>query len=150
MSAPVVKVTGRVLTFSEAARQRNPHLFGGASSAPTGAKRIKQERGPLLNKLEADWLAVLRAKDPWAPIRSQSVRLRLANGAWYKPDHYCSSWKWGDGACPTAWECKGPRQVKGCAKGLLALKVAAHEWPEIRFVLVWREGGQWRTQTVLP
>lgn len=108
------------------------------------ASRVRQETKPRLNKLESDWLAVLRVTYPGVTIHSQSWRVEIASGAWYKVDH-CAviDGRW------TAWECKGPSKTKGCAKGLLALKVAAKEFPEVHWILVWREDGHWKQQTIV-
>lgn len=106
-------------------------------------KRIRQSSKPLMNKLETDWLNKLRSERPTVTYLPQSVRLKIATGAWYKPDVFCFEFL-------MAYECKGPKFVKGCSKGLLALKVAAKEYPQIRFVLVWREKGQWFEQPVIP
>lgn len=134
----------------------NPHLLPGAEQ-PKGKplvqvfaeeeerKRIRQETKPLLNKLETDWGELLKRDPAITHLRPQSLRLKIANGAWYKPD-----WTGLCGGRLICWECKGPKQVKGCGKGLLTLKVAARTYPEIGFVLVWREGGSWYHQEVLP
>ena len=111
-----------------------------------GAARIRQPSKPLCNKLEAAWRDYLMATLPAGTvIRSQSLKVRLASGAFYKPDF--TAWIAGR---LTAWECKGPRANKGRQSGILAVKVAADQWPEVRFVLVTRQGGQWATQVVQP
>ena len=120
------------------------------------ARRIRQDSKPLLNKLEGEWFEQIKNLHPdYPPVRPQAKRYQIGRGAWYKPDFTCSAWPaTSHGAATTvmetAWECKGPSCVKGVAKGLLALKVAAHEWPEVRFVLAWKEGGKWFEQAVLP
>jgi hypothetical protein len=116
------------------------------------SKRIKQDTKPKMNKLESDWLKVLSCQFPNYPRpRGQEKRYLLANGAWYRPDITTTLWPCPDGpARETAWECKGPKQMKNVARGILTLKVAAHQWPEVRWVLVWRERGEWLTQEVLP
>lgn len=107
-------------------------------------KRIRQgEKTP--NKLEADWRKHLESVNPEQKFRAQSIRFRIANGAWYKPD--LISWHEGRVIC---WETKGPKQMKGVARGVLTIKVAAGLWPEVRFILVWREEGVWKKQVVLP
>lgn len=111
-------------------------------------KRIRQSSKPLLNKLETEWFAVLNAQFPNFPRpRAQAKRYRLGNGIWYKPDFSASSWP-GDGpAKETCWEVKGPHAFRG---GLENLKVAAGLYPEIRWILVWKEKGRWQQQNVLP
>ena len=113
----------------------------GPRTAP--ASRIRQDKKPLMNKLEQDWFRILQRRHPGVSIRPQAKRYKLCSGAWYKPDMTAVL----DGV-ETAWECKGPSVVKGVSKGLLALKFAAHEWPEVRFWLVWRSDGEWRAQRI--
>lgn len=116
------------------------------------AKRINQNSKPLMNKLESEWFAILNAQFPNYPRpRAQAKRYKIANGAWYKPDITCSSWPVENSpAQETAFECKGPKQMKNIDRGILTIKTAAHQWPEVRFVLVWKENGQFKTQHVLP
>ena len=174
MSLPEIKVTGRVLTLSQSTLKRNPNLGGGsvspqcrdqrvpgkeslvdlAASSAVGARpsRIRQSAKPILNHLEQDWYDRIKDQYPnYPPIRKQSKRFRIGNGAWYKPDLTCSIYPVAGGpARETAWECKGPKQMKNIARGILTLKTAATQWPEVRFVLVWRELGEWKEQEVLP
>jgi hypothetical protein len=150
-------------------RRLNPHLYGGAerennlpavtpkaqSPAPDAScffkgvgpptKRIRQSSKPLLNELETKWQSEMHHRWPQARIHAQSLRFRLANGAWYKPDFFAIIYGF-----PQAYECKGPRQGKNVDRGLLALKCAASQYPEIAFSLVWKEGGVWYQQAVLP
>lgn len=112
---------------------------------PASAHRVRQEHKPLLNKLESDYHALLKVMHPTVHWRLQARRYRLANGVWYKPDITGLV----DGR-EVAYECKGPKEVKGCSKGIAIAKIAAHEWPEVRFVLIWREAGQWFDQELLP
>jgi hypothetical protein len=123
-----------------------------ALKADTKSKRIKQDAKPLMNKLESDWFTILNAQFPnYARPRAQAKRYKIANGAWYKPDVTATSWPVEGGPSQeTAWECKGPRQMKNIDRGMLTIKTAAHQWPEVRFVLVWKESGVWKTQHVLP
>ena len=120
-----------------------------ANAAP--GIRIRQDSKPLMNKLEAEWFAILSAQFPNYPRpRAQAKRYKLANGAWYRPDVTASSWPdEGGWARETAWECKGPSCMKNVARGLLAIKFAAAQWPEIAFWLVWKEKNQWKSQKVL-
>jgi hypothetical protein len=121
------------------------------STAAPGV-RIRQSSRPLMNKLEAEWFAILSAQFPNYPRpRAQAKRYKLANGAWYRPDVTSSSWPDDGGwAKETAWECKGPKQMKNVARGMLTIRFAAAQWPEVAFWLVWKENGQWKMQRVLP
>lgn len=112
-----------------------------------GAKRIRQSSKPLLNKLEEEYQRILIDKSPYAnpKVYPQAIRFRLANGAWYKPD--LVSWNYGNMRC---FEVKGPKGMKGQPKGLMTLKVAAAQYPEVDWYLVWKENGQWQEQLVLP
>lgn len=108
---------------------------------PPPPKRIRQSSKPLLNNLEQKWLSVLQQQRD-AIIYAQSMRFKLANGIWYKPDFLVFH-----GPIVTAYECKGPHAFRG---GFENLKVAAHQYPNIKWVLVWVENGMWREQVVLP
>lgn len=137
------------LPMSSAARRLNAHLLpvGGGGALPAGTvgipgKRLRQSAAPILNKLETRLEAWLAAVYPGEKIRAQAKRYRLANGIWYKADFSAviAGQEW-------AWEAKGPKAFRG---GFENLKVASATWPEVRFVLVWEEGGAWRTQEILP
>jgi hypothetical protein len=116
-----------------------------AVPAPT-AKRVRQDPKPVLNGLETAWRDRLRTTLPTGTvIHEQAQKFKLANGAFYKPDMTaCVAGKW------LAWECKGGSKMKGVSKGMLALKVAATCWPEVQFILVWRDGQAWQTQVIYP
>jgi len=116
------------------------------------AKRIRQDDKPLMNKLEGQWFEILSAQFPNYPRpRAQAKRYKLANGAWYKPDVTASLWPVaGEAAREAAWECKGPSCMKNVARGLLTVKFAAAQWPEVAFYLVWKDHGEWKQQRVLP
>lgn len=105
-------------------------------------KRIRQSAKPLMNKLETDFFLYIMRHLPDAKIRAQAKRYKLANGLWYKPDFIAQVH-----GRETAWEVKGPHAFRG---GFENLKMAAHEWPEVKFILAWKEGGSWNTQDVLP
>lgn len=149
-------------------RKLNPHLYGTGAAAgykqelenppykgyrPSAQainwacrkKRIRQDSKPLLNKLETEWLAMLGFMYPGIKIHAQSWRVKLANGAWFKVD-FCASLvgQW------TAWEVKGPKQGKNVDRGMLALKCAASQYPEVLWVLVWRDRREWKTQHLIP
>lgn len=111
------------------------------------AKRVRQGEKPM-NKLEAEFGRII---EPLAiHLRAQSKRYRLANGVWYKPDWTGDVFSEG---CPdqeTCWEVKGGKGMKGHAKSMLTLKVAASTWPHVDWILAWKENGQWQTQKILP
>lgn len=160
-----IKVTGRVLTLSKSTLARNPDLAGENPRAtspvqqvqvlPRPTSRIRQSSAPLMNKLETEWFNVIQHKYPnYPPVRPQAKRYRLGNGIWFKPDFSASSWPNRNpddtvrGAdMETCWEVKGPHAFRG---GFENLKVAAGLWPEVRWVLAWKQDGQWMTQEVLP
>jgi hypothetical protein len=45
-----------------------------------------------------------------------------------------------------AWEAKGPKAFRG---GFENLKIAANQWPDVVFTLMWEEAGVWRNQRIL-
>jgi hypothetical protein len=110
-------------------------------------KRIRQSTKPLMNKLENEFFVHLVPPFDHNGYRivPQSVRFMLANGLWYKPDFL----KIGDDtdAPMVAYEVKGPHSFRG---GFENLKMAAHQYPWIKWILVWKENGQWQEQTILP
>lgn len=145
---------------AEDARRHNERVLrgksepGGTCTEPKGlpvvhrpAQRIRQGE-PTMNKLEQQWAAVLTADEfHW---RFGAMRFRLANGAWYKPDFTSVPNRWDDFHSLYAWEVKGPKQARWSRRGELTIKVAATLYAEIRFVLVWKENGQWIEQVVEP
>lgn len=154
------------LLLSESTKRLNSHLSGpGAisgesprsgpeasiiSEGPRPGKRIRQSSASL-NKLEQEWFNILNVQFPMYPRpRAQAVRFRLCNGVTYTPDVFIPCWPSGEEggpAMPTAFEVKGKHAWDDA---IVKLKMAASEWPEIKFVLVWKEGGQWHSQRVLP
>ena len=120
-------------------------------------KRIRQGAKPLLNKLETEFYESLKHYHPGATIWKQALRWKLGNGIWYKPDFVAFTAFYPEGypkTMPpvkqiklTAWEVKGPHAFRG---GFENLKVAASLYPEVRWVLVWKEDGAWKQQEVLP
>lgn len=116
-------------------------------------KRIRQSRDAP-NKLEQEWLNKLRSLFPDYTFRYGAKRYKLANGLWYKPDITCGHFDVpGLEGFPmesqdkeTAWEVKGPKSWRG---GFENLKMAAHQWPEVRWILVWKIEGQWHEQLIV-
>lgn len=153
---------------SKSFRKLNPHIFGGGplldenhpyghvnlggeddaehdfiealtSTKPKTKKRIRQSEKPELNVLETEWFKHIQHFG----ARPQAIKLKLARGVFYKPDFFSPR-------TMTAWEVKG-LNGKNIDRGKLALKCAASAWPEIKFILVWKdEQGQWQEQHVLP
>ena len=136
------------LTVADIERHNQRIRVGGVVAKVRGdatvAKRIRQGEKPP-NKLESDWRLHLVTLHPDIKFRDQAIRFRLANGAWYKPD--LMAWMNCRMVC---WETKGPKQAKNVARGILTIKVAAALWPEVLFILVWKENGEWKQQEVLP
>lgn len=110
----------------------------------TKSKRIRQNHKPELNKLEREFQAHLEYDCPGGFIYPQSIRFKLANGIWYKPDFVLflplSLQLW-------AYEVKGPHAFRG---GFENLKVAASRYPQIVWYLVWKQDGGWKKQLVMP
>ena len=89
-----------------------------------------------------DHLWLLRHAGEVAWHDFEAVKLRLADDTYYIPDFIVML---ADGAIQFH-ECKGFMRDDAAVK----LKVAARMFPCFRFVLAWREAGQWRTQEVEP
>jgi hypothetical protein len=137
--------TGAAATRLEAQQPVSDALTNQKGDRASVKKRIRQSTKPLLNKLEAEWLSMLGFMYPGIKIHAQSWRVKLANGVWFKVDFCASlSGQW------TAWEVKGPKQGKNVDRGMLALKCAASQYPEVLWVLVWRDRGEWKTQHLIP
>lgn len=144
-----IRAPGRNITVGDAVRRRNPHLFEKLDpeakvvldTAPL-KKRLRQDPKPLLNKLESEFKEYHEGRTGHT-LFSQSVRFRLGNGIWYKPDfiQFCST------LGVTAFEVKGPHSFRG---GFENLKVAASLYQKVRWLLVWKQDGEWRQQEVLP
>ncbi len=145
---------------SKSMRARNPQLYGGVlEPVITGVvvngevkpvtippKRIRQSTKPLMNRLEGEWALVLHERygQFGFPVFPQSIRFKLGNGIWYKPDFVV----FGEQGI-IMFECKGPHAFRG---GKENLKVAAHHYnsKHIHWHLVWKQDGKWQEQVVLP
>lgn len=124
---------------------RNREAIVKAVFAPLPRPTLRQERGPRLNELETRTLRQLQNDHQLTTFHAQAIRFRLANGAWYKPDLWALR-----GGRLLCWECKCFK-AKGAPKGILAVKVAASQYPEVDFWLVTQErGGPLRFERVLP
>ena len=104
-------------------------------------KRIRQSSKPLMNKLETEFFNCYPKDSPC--INVQSIRFKLGNGIWYKPDFVFirPSGTW------TCYEIKGPHAFRG---GFENLKVAASKYPLIQWVLSWKQFDTWQSQIILP
>jgi hypothetical protein len=141
----------KALPVSEAVRLRNPHLFAtrAAGEVPFTAtrpvegksRRLRQDTKPLMNALETRLLSHLQAIHAGVTIRPQAKRYRLANGLWYKPDFTAIV-----AGVEYAWEAKGPKAFRG---GFENLKMAATQWPDVMFFLMWEDAGLWQKQRIL-
>lgn len=137
------------LTKAAAKAEGVPHMVKGKRG------RLRQSAKPLMNKLESEFYETIRAAFPnYPPVRIQAKRYRLGNGIWYKPDFTAAAWPAEEPdplghSRETAWEVKGPKSFRG---GFENLKVAASLYPEVRWLLVWKdkESGEWKEQHILP
>lgn len=106
---------------------------------PQGRRVRQGAKGP--NKLEAAWGLNLAQYPELTGLQFNALTLVIANGVRYTPD-----WSgWLDGTL-TCWEVKGKHAFGG---SLEKLKVAARVWPEVTWILVWQDGGQWKAQEIL-
>jgi hypothetical protein len=112
------------------------------------ATRVKQDHKPVLNKLETRCRDYLKALCPKSIILEQQLRFKLGNGVWYKPDLALI-----DLFEPfirlRLIECKGPKQMKGVAKGVMTIKIAAAQYPKFEWFLMWDESGL-KNQRIFP
>lgn len=110
------------------------------------SRRIRQSQKPLLNRLEQEYYdRFLKDRDTQCPVMIQAVRFRLGNGIWFLPDFFTVSLLC---ASNVAIEVKGPYAYPGA---LDKLKLAAHQYPWIKWVLAWKnEASEWQEQVVLP
>lgn len=137
---------------------RNPHLYGRLPvitdqniQQPKTSKpiRVRQSTKPLMNKIESEYFAILNVQNLTFPRpRAQAKRYRLANGVTFTPDITASSWPEDqEPPCETAWEIKG---VHSWDDAMVKIKMAAHEWPECRWFLCWKDtAGAWQKQRIL-
>jgi hypothetical protein len=104
-------------------------------------QKITRPKGP--NKLEEaymrqlDFLKTIGAVKSW---KYESLKLRLAEGAWYTPDFFVELT---DGVLEI-------HETKGFMReaAFVRLKVAAEQYPQFRFKLVKRIKGLWDIQPV--
>jgi len=140
---------------TEAGEPEKPTGLSDRPACPS--RRIQQHSKSKLTQLEQqalEWLKRGYQTDYY--LRPHAIRFELANGCLYTPDiigqptpylpeptQYTTERKM------RAWEVKGKQAWDD---SIVKLKVAAREWPSIRFTLIWREGkhGPWLEQEVLP
>lgn len=145
---------GRLIEPGPACRKLNPHLFGAGGSREAEAitttpavtkpsRRIRQDSKPLSNHLETEFGNYLHSVN-WAGngIYEQVITVRLANGLRYTPD-----WVVFRDGIPWCYEVKG-KHIWDDA--IAKLKMAASKYREWKWVLVWKEGSEWKFQYVLP
>lgn len=97
-----------------------------------------------MNKLESEWFACLQSSHWMENLRTQAKRYELGTGIWYKPDMTGNDTRDGRETC---YEVKGPHAFRG---GFENLKIAARVWPEVKWILVWKDSYEWKQQTILP
>lgn len=147
----------KVADLPDYIRRLNPQLDIGATPAQkAGNKPIipATETGLVmrpttdeakLNGWERDWLKILKIKfcdGEVSYVGVQNITLKLADDRRYTPDFSTLS---NPGAL-TFWEVKGFKR----AKNMQSLIISARLFPFFRFVLVTREGGQFKTENVKP
>ena len=98
-----------------------------------------------MNRLETRYSKVLEFRRLEGSVelwRFERFKLRLGRGAWYTVDFWVVL---SDGQV----EC---HEVKGFQReaAMVRIKTAADLYPELRFLLVKRERGEWRTREILP
>jgi len=94
------------------------------------------------SKIHRDWGLVLKSLHSDG-VHEESITLKLCNGVRYCPDWIITTCT--ESYCLTAYEVKGFMR-DDARKSLL---FAAKEYPWIRFVLVWKQNGQWQQQEIL-
>lgn len=119
-------------------------------------KLIRQSsKGP--NKIEAAFEVTLY----WRKLRGElvdyyeheTIPLKLANGLVFKPDFPAIEINPAGGVRLVFFEVKGYQRggkTKAADDAVAKIKTAAAKFRHFRFVLVWREGEEWREQEVLP
>ena len=130
---------GQVEAQLASARSIHPSAGTALTEAAPKERRLRQSHKPRLNNLETEFGAILRIEHPGRRIYDQSFRVELANGQWYKVDFWIPS-------AATAWEVKGPKSFRG---GFENLKTAASKYPDITWILVWKDEGRWYRQTIV-
>jgi hypothetical protein len=113
---------------------------------PTAAPvKLAQKRG--MNKWEGLFAAELEARRRAGEVSwwaFETLRFRLADGAWYKPDFAVMVvWGWRETPALELYEVKGHWREAARVR----IKVAADRHP-FRFVAVTRKDGEWQYETI--
>lgn len=125
--------------LNDAIEELSKYSFGLDPLGGPPVKRVKQSSAKP-NKLEADLGAWLRLGNP----KYNAVTFRIANGLRYTPDWVL--FKPGTKQLQ-AYEVKGPFAYAG---SLEKLKMAASAFPEVNFILAWRDKSlTWQFQNIL-
>jgi hypothetical protein len=105
------------------------------------SRRVRQSSKPLMNRLETEFYQLLLADHVAAHIRIQAVKLKIGNGVAYTIDFF-------NFVDRIAHEVKGEWCVDD---SIVKLKIAAAMYPEIKFVLAWKDKNKhWQRQEILP
>ncbi len=113
-------------------------------------KVIRQSSKPKLNKTEQEFGTWLKARYPDSFIVEQGLKFKLCNGVFFTPD--CVVFSPMSGTVD-AYEVKGERRSDAAwfrEDSKLKSKFAAQQFPFIKWVVVWKQNGEWVTQIVLP
>lgn len=97
----------------------------------------------MLNKIETEFREILRRENQNGWLVEQSITFKLANGVRYTPDFVTYSAFTGEF---NGYEVKGFMRDDAGVK----LKMAAKEYPWFRWILVWKQKGNWKRQVILP
>jgi hypothetical protein len=112
---------------------------------PQVIRQSKRVPNSTERRFELEYLIPMRASGEICQYRFESIRLKLANGHWYKCE-----WTALNAAGKLVWfEVKGgrPRQYEA---GIAQIKVAATSYPEFEFWLCRYKASTWTVQKVLP
>lgn len=112
-----------------------------SAAAIVAGTRVRQSHKQP-SKIHRDWGDYLRRLEWPVHIHEEAINLRLCNGVNYRPDWIAVH----RSGAVTAFECKGGFMYDDARKSLL---FAAKTYPWIRFMLVWRQNGQWQQQQIL-
>ena len=150
-----LKKVAAKLPLSAATLARNQHLTEPQirsglkrlrECSADGSRLIRQDKPVKEGQWEKEWRERIEESGEFTHVKAQSLRFRLASGAWFKPD--ISAMRCADNVIH-CWDVKGGSKMKGTAKGRLAIKVAASLYPEFTWALCWKERGEWKIQKVV-
>lgn len=122
-------------------------IFGcvGSVTEPLKVKKRLRQSSRTMNKLESDFQDHLKALHANENIYYEPIRLALGSGVVYIPDFLVINAL----QIPqvTFFEVKSNRPIEDDSS--VKMKVAAHQYPLFKFILVWREGVEWQEQEIL-